>query len=243
MNKFRQSLLVLALSVPTLALAAVPVGGSGVGGANAPLTAQAELFMQLQHMQEEISALRGMVEEQQYQIRQLKQESLERYQMLEGRMGNASVDNSASASTATAPTDSSPAASAPATGGGDPEQEKLFYDAAFDLIKAREFDKAKQAFNGFLRKYPDGQYSANAQYWLGEVNLAQGDFNAAGKAFEQVIQKWPKHNKVPDAMYKMANVENRLGRTDQAKTLLKQVVAQYPSSSAAQLAQRDLRSM
>lgn len=261
MNKFRQSLLVLALSAPLAALAAVPVyegsgyttpsnmgaqtGGAGGSGAGAPLTAQAELFMQLQQMQEELSALRGLVEEQQYQIQQLKQENLERYQMLEGRLGAApAVDNSVAQNpNAGSNPDSSPAPSAPAAGGGDPEQEKLFYDAAFDLIKARDFDKAKQAFNGFLRKYPDGQYSANAQYWLGEVNLSQGDLENAGKAFAQVIQSWPKHNKVPDAMYKLATVENRLGRMDRAKTMLKQVVAQYPSSSAAQLAQRDLRNL
>ena len=50
----------------------------------------------------------------------------------------------------------------------DPAKEKLYYDAAFDLIKSKDFDKASQAFNAFLRKYPNSQYSGNAQYWLGE---------------------------------------------------------------------------
>jgi TolA-binding protein len=58
---------------------------------------------------------------------------------------------------------------------GDPAKEKLYYDAAFDLIKAKDFDKASQAFTAFLRKYPNSQYAGNAQYWLGEVNLAKGD--------------------------------------------------------------------
>ncbi|MCO6705058.1 tetratricopeptide repeat protein, partial [Streptomyces sp. CHB9.2] len=66
---------------------------------------------------------------------------------------------------------------------GDPAKEKLYYDAAFDLIKAKDFDKASQAFNAFLRKYPNSQYAGNAQYWLGEVNLAKGDLQAAGQAF------------------------------------------------------------
>jgi TolA-binding protein len=57
---------------------------------------------------------------------------------------------------------------------GDPAKEKLYYDAAFDLIKAKDFDKASQAFTAFLRKYPNSQYAGNAQYWLGEVNLAKG---------------------------------------------------------------------
>jgi TolA-binding protein len=74
---------------------------------------------------------------------------------------------------------------------GDPAKEKLYYDAAFDLIKAKDFDKASQAFAAFLRKYPNSQYAGNAQYWLGEVNLAKGDLQGAGQAFAKVSQLYP----------------------------------------------------
>ena len=46
-----------------------------------------------------------------------------------------------------APAGQQPAAAAP----GDPAKEKLYYEAAFDLIKAKDFDKASQAFEAFLR--------------------------------------------------------------------------------------------
>ena len=135
------------------------------------------------------------------------------------------------------------AAAAPAASSepGDPAKEKLYYDAAFDLIKAKDFDKASQAFTAFLRKYPNSQYAGNAQYWLGEVNLAKGDLQGAGQAFAKVSQLYPKHAKVPDSLYKLADVERRLGHTDKVKGILQQVVAQYPGTSAAQLAQRDLQ--
>jgi tol-pal system protein YbgF len=126
---------------------------------------------------------------------------------------------------------------------GDPAKEKLYYDAAFDLIKARDFAKASQAFNGFLRKYPNSQYAGNAQYWLGEVSLAQGDLPAAAQAFAQVSKAYPNHPKVPDSLYKLADVELRQGNTVQAKSTLQQVIAQFPGSSAAQLAQRDLKGL
>lgn len=122
-------------------------------------------------------------------------------------------------------------------------RKKLYYDAAFDLIKAKDFDKASQAFGAFLRKYPNSQYAGNAQYWLGEVNLAKGDLQGAGQAFAKVSQLYPKHAKVPDSLYKLADVERRLGHTDRVKGILQQVVAQYPGTSAAQLAQRDLQRM
>ncbi len=135
-----------------------------------------------------------------------------------------------------------PAAQA-SSGEADPAKEKLYYDASFDLIKAREFDKAQQAFTAFLRKYPNSQYAGNAQYWLGEVSLVQGDMQAAGKAFALVSHNYPKHNKVPDSLYKLADVERRLGNIEKARGILQQVVAEYPGSSAAQLAQQDLRKL
>ena len=253
----RLTLIALALSLPALATAAIPVtdrsaydqtyaaSGQGMngtatgGGAAAPLSAQGQLFMQLQQMQEEIATLRGMLEEQQYELSKLRQESLERYQTLDSRLVEGAGTPAPSSSTAAA-SQAQRSASQGSDEPADPEKEKLYYDASFDLIKERDFDKAQQAFTAFLRKYPNSQYAGNAQYWLGEVSLVQGDLQAAGKAFALVADNYPQHNKVPDSLYKLADVERRLGRADRARGILQQVVAQYPSSSAAQLAQKDL---
>src|SRR3990167_5888624 len=251
MHTCRRALTVLALCLPFAAWAEVPVvdnnadygsssyppsgyGTSGAyvgGGAEAPTSAQGMVFTQLQQMQQEIAQLRGMLEEQQNEIQRLKQEGLERYQDLDRRLSSGAAGAAAQAQ---APANNGPA---------DPEKEKLFYDAAFDLIKAKDFAKASQAFSAFVRKYPNSQYAGNAQYWLGEVNLAQGDLQAAGQAFAQVSQSYPQHAKVPDSLFKLADVEMRLGNADKAKGILQQVIAKYPGSSAAQLAQRDLQRM
>lgn len=266
MRKHSRLLTLLALAAPLSTWAQVPVmeGSSGyppsgygatgaayAGGAAttaAPASPQAELFLQLQQLQEEVARLRGTLEEQQYEIQRLKQESLERYQDLDSRLSSsAAAQAPAPLAPAAAPASAAQApgaapAPAPAANGapGDPAKEKLFYDAAFDLIKAKDFAKADQAFTAFLRKYPNSQYSGNAQYWLGEVKLAQGDLQGAGRAFAQVSQSYPQHQKVADSLYKLADVEQRLGNTAKAKGILQQVLAQYPGTSAAQLAQRDL---
>ncbi len=109
MPKHLRVLTFLALSLPLAAWAEVPVydgvaannggnvppsgyGTAGAGGAFAgggvttPTSVQGELFMQLQQMQDELARLRGTLEEQQNQIQQLKQESLERYQDLDRRI-------------------------------------------------------------------------------------------------------------------------------------------------------------
>ncbi|QHD02838.1 tol-pal system protein YbgF [Pseudomonas sp. S04] len=275
MRTCRRAVTVLALSLaPLLAWAAVPVvdndsgynnsgssyppagygtnGAYAGGGVSAPVSAQGELFNQLQQMQEQIARQQGVIEVLQNDVSRMKQESLERYQDLDRRIGSggapaAAPENSPAGgnSAAGAAAGAGAAAQAPAASSepGDPAKEKLYYDAAFDLIKAKDFDKASLAFAAFLRKYPNSQYAGNAQYWLGEVNLAKGDLQGAGQAFARVSQLYPKHNKVPDSLYKLADVERRLGHADKVKGILQQVVSQYPGTSAAQLAQRDLQRM
>ena len=279
MRTCRRAVTVLALSLAPLAVwAAVPVvednsgynnsgssyppagygtnGAYAGGGVSAPVSAQGQLFNQLQQMQDQISRQQGVIEELQNDVARMKQESLERYQDLDRRIGTgvapaATPENSPGGGDLNAPAAAAgasagaAAAQAPAAGSepADPAKEKLYYDAAFDLIKAKDFDKASQAFAAFLRKYPNSQYAGNAQYWLGEVNLAKGDLQGAGQAFAKVSQLYPKHPKVPDSLYKLADVERRLGHTDKVKGILQQVVAQYPGTSAAQLAQRDLQKM
>ena len=275
MRTCRRAVTVLALSLaPLAAWAAVPVvddnsgynnsgssyppagygtnGAYAGGGVSAPVSAQGELFNQLQQMQEQIARQQGVIEVLQNDVSRMKQESLERYQDLDRRIGSggapaAAPENSPAGgnSAVGAAAGAGAAAQAPAASSepGDPAKEKLYYDAAFDLIKAKDFDKASLAFAAFLRKYPNSQYAGNAQYWLGEVNLAKGDLQGAGQAFAKVSQLYPKHNKVPDSLYKLADVERRLGHADKVKGILQQVVSQYPGTSAAQLAQRDLQRM
>lgn len=268
MRDCRRILTLLTLALPFAVMAEVPVlesssmqqgssfppagygtAGASVGaGSQAPASAQGMLFNQLEQMQQEIAQLRGMVEEQQNEIQRLKQEGLERYQDLDQRIssgaaaGGAPAQNSATGAINASGTPTPPAAQQQASAEpGDPAKEKLYYDAAFDLIKAKDFDKASQAFSAFLNRYPNSQYAGNAQYWLGEVNLAKGDLQAAAQAFAKVSQAYPSHAKVPDSLFKLADVERRLGHNDKARGILQQVIAQYPGSSAAQLAQRDLQ--
>lgn len=249
----------LALA-PLAAVAQVPVmegssnnassasyGGSSVAQqAPAGLSSEGQLFQQMYQLQQEVTMLRGMLEEQSYKIKQMEQDQLDRYQDLDRRLSGltsapapAAGGSASDSDAATAPVQAPAASAAPA----DPEQEKLLYDASFDLVKARDFEKAALAFNAFLRRYPDSQYAGNAQYWLGEVYLVQSDLESAGKAFAQVISRYPNHRKESDAIYKLGDVERRLGHNDKARDLFQQVISKYPDSSAAQLASRELNTL
>ncbi|MCF5586122.1 tol-pal system protein YbgF, partial [Pseudomonas syringae] len=170
MRTCRRALTVLALALPLSALGAAPVvdnnsgsgsssyppagyGTSGAyagGGVTAPASAQGQLFMQLQQMQDEIARLRGVVEVQQNDIQRMKQEALERYQELDQRIAsgaaapatNNSQPSGGAIDASGAPSASAAQAPAAGTEPPDPAKEKLYYEAAFDLIKAKDFDKA-----------------------------------------------------------------------------------------------------
>ena len=110
MRTCRRAVTILTLSLmPLAAWAAVPVvddnsgynnsggsypstgyGASGAyagGGVSAPVSAQGELFNQLQQMQEQIARQQGVIEVLQNDVSRMKQESLERYQELDRRIG------------------------------------------------------------------------------------------------------------------------------------------------------------
>ncbi len=209
-------------------------------------------MQQMYQLQQEVSMLRGLLEEQEHRLKQMEQDQLERYQDLDRRLaagtpiagGNlAPSERSGQAATGDQPLDARAPVSANASNGAappDPEREKLLYDAAFDLVKTRDFPKAIQAFTAFLRRYPNSEYAGNAQYWLGEVHLAESQYNEAGRAFAQVISNYPGHRKEADAMYKLADVERRLGNSQKARQLYQEVLSKHPNSSAAQLARRDM---
>ena len=86
-------------------------GASGAyagGGVSAPVSAQGELFNQLQQMQEQIARQQGVIEVLQNDISRMKQESLERYQDLDRRIGTgvapaATPENSSSGGNLNAP--------------------------------------------------------------------------------------------------------------------------------------------
>jgi tol-pal system protein YbgF len=206
-----------------------------------------QLFYQLQLLQQEVQELRGLVEEQSYQLNRLARDQQEQYIDLDGRiagMVSSAPRTTSGSSSAGAGTGSAAAASAgtgtvvalPASGGSASEREA--YTRAFDLMKARQFDESAEAFNALVDQYPNGQYTPNAFYWLGELYLAQTQSEQARESFAQVLNLYPDHPKVPDSLYKMGVVYHRLGDNDEAISYFQRVTREYPNSSAAGLATR-----
>ena len=122
--------------------------------------------------------------------------------------------------------------SAPRPSALDPEARKA-YDAALAQVNAKQYSQALDAFAGFLLRYPDHPFAANATYWRGECYFAQGDYLRAAEQFEGVVARYPLGNKTPDALLKLGATQQKLGNAPKAKEYFDKLLREYPRSDAA----------
>lgn len=158
----------------------------------------------------------------------------------------------ANAAPATTPENTTPAAgtpaTTPATGGTatanvNPAQMRTAYQQAFDLLKQAKYEQAIQALQAFLVEYPSGEYSDNAQYWLGEAYYVMRQFDKALVEYQKVINNFPQSQKYTHAMLKIGYCYQELGRVDDAKKELQALVQQYPGETASRLAEERLKNI
>ncbi len=185
-----------------------------------------ELFYQVQLVQQEVMQLRGQLEDQSHEIRQLKQQSLERYVDLDRRLSEAGV---------VVNTPSRPGNSASRPAAQEVAGEGDAYRAAYSLVRSQKFKEAVNAFKQFLDDFPSGRYAANAHYWLGELYLVitPRDLESSRQSFVLLLEQYPGNSKEPDALYKLAKVYFQKGNADRAKDYLDRVIAEYGASTSS----------
>ncbi len=192
-----------------------------------------ELFYQLQVLQQEIQDLRGQVEEQTYLVNRLQRDQKEQYLDLDRRV-MAITEKQPAPGPVTSTPESITAGSSPTN-----LSERDAYTQAFEAMRARDFDASMVGFQRLIETYPNGQFTPNAYYWIGELHLVGNlEPELARQAFAQVVNLYPDHQKAPDALYKLGVVYDNLGDKQSALDYLQRVQQQHPNSPAAGLAQK-----
>ncbi len=194
-----------------------------------------QLFYQLQILQQEVQELRGIAEEQTYKLNRLARDQQEQYIDLDRRMAALRSNSPTPAVSGSTSKAGGFASTTTQVGGSGTERDA--YTAAFNLMKGRQFEESAMAFNQLIVDYPNGQYTPNAFYWLGELYLTNVETEKARQSFVQVVNLYPDHQKVPDALYKLGVVYHRLGDAQQSLRYLDRVRSEHPQSSAAGLAE------
>ncbi|MDG2624706.1 tol-pal system protein YbgF, partial [Vibrio parahaemolyticus] len=190
---------------------------------------QLQMQQQIDQMSQEISDLRGQLERNSYEMKQMLQRQRELFVELDRVRGEIK---------------STPAQEAqPVKTGGQytPNvDEQTAYQNAVDLIlKKRDYTGAIAAFQQFQKDYPDSTYSANSHYWLGQLYFAKKQDEDAVKSFAAVVS-YKDSNKRADALLKLGEIAERNNNAAQAKKYYQQVVDEYPGSASAKLASSKL---
>jgi tol-pal system protein YbgF len=205
----------------------------------------------------EVRDLRGQVEELSNAVQQQEARSKQIFVELEQRIrrleGGSSSFNGGGAmpplvglggtAGSGANVGASPVPSVGGASGGSPQfnaDEEASYLATFEMLKNGKYDEAITGFRQHLSRYPNGQYSDNAVYWMAEASFVKRDFRTARSGFEQVVVSHPDSPRAPDAMFKLALAQDELKQKAEARSTLQQLVSRYPDSNAARLAQQRL---
>lgn len=212
---------------------------SGVAQSDLPASAESDVYSQIHALQEEVTLLRGLLEEQSYELKQLKQLQLDNYMDLDRRLsgGGRPVTSAVDASD----TPSVTAVSKVAVSKSqlpDSASESDVYKTAYDLLNQKDFDGAVVAFKEHLDRFPSGDFASNSHYWLGKIAMLKKDYPQAKSWFTELIANFPGAAKVPDAQLDLGKVYFMTGDKAKAKSLLSEVAA--GNTDAARLAQKFL---
>jgi tol-pal system protein YbgF len=221
----------------------------------------ASLTVRLSAMEEELRALRGKIEENDFQTRQLK-ESFEKYQkdaefrfneLSKGGAGNAELPADAPRkaepkNAAKTVSEEKPVVGGPTSAGDGilrkPEEGKTadesnfatprdHYNYAFRLLNQTHYEESATAFESFTKKYPKDPLIGNAYYWLGETFYIRGNYVDAADNFRQGFETLPNGPKAADNLLKLAMSLNALNRNKEACVVLDQVTSKFAKNSTS----------
>jgi tol-pal system protein YbgF len=125
---------------------------------------------------------------------------------------------------------------APATAPSGVSAAQLFTDARRDQ-QTGNTQLAVQEYQQYLSYFPNTEYAASAQYYLGEIAFNQGDYRTAIQYFDAVLERYPQNPRTKDAGYMKGMALAKSGQRTQAVQELRALIQKYPGSEQARKAQ------
>ncbi len=124
----------------------------------------------------------------------------------------------------------------------DPDlNPKQLYDAAYLDLSRGDYDLALQEFREYLRIFPETEYADNAQYWIGEIYYARGNYERSFNEFNKVDSEHTQGDKVAASLLKMGYCLINLKDSSGARQYLNRVIERFPNSPEAGLARNRLQ--
>lgn len=99
--------------------------------------------------------------------------------------------------------------------GGEMNAEEL-YRSGYGYVLDGDYKLAEDVFSTFVDTYPDDPLIADARFWLGESQLAQGRFEDAADTFIVARSLHPDARKGTETLYKIGHIMAALGNREVA---------------------------
>lgn len=107
------------------------------------------------------------------------------------------------------------------------------YDLAYGYVLTGDYVLAEESFRNWLAAFPGDPLAADAQFWMAESHIQQGEYREAANAFLAVYKAAPDGAKGPDSLAKLGASLAALGEKEAACATLAEVHRRYPGASEA----------
>ena len=185
------------------------------------------LFLKVQELEGEISALRSELESQAYLIDKLLNENQNKVE----------IDNTADTQAQVAEN------SFRFEGINDGQSIDEVYEQAISQLNDKNFEDAKKSFVYLADNFTDDEKIPLSLFWLGEISLLESNLEQSETFFQLLAVNHPEHWRTPLAHKKIADILMMSGEPDAAKIKYQFIVQTYPNNAAASLSLQLLENM
>jgi len=185
------------------------------------------LFLKVQELEGEISALRSELESQAYLIDKLLNENQSKVE----------INNTADTQAQVAEN------SFRFKGINDGQSIDEVYEQAISQLNDKNFEDAKKSFVYLADNFTDDEKIPLSLFWLGEISLLESNLEQSETFFQLLAVNHPEHWRTPLAHKKIGDILMMSGEPGAAKMKYQFVVQTYPNNAASSLALQLLENM
>lgn len=120
--------------------------------------------------------------------------------------------------------------------------DTLYQNALRDFTTGK-YDMARQEFSDYTKNFPNDDLAGNAQFYLGEIDYAQGNYSEAVTQYDTVLTNYPKSFKLAASLLKKGMAEVELGKKTTGIRDLREVIRRFPGSPEEHTAQAKLHEL
>jgi tol-pal system protein YbgF len=104
------------------------------------------------------------------------------------------------------------------------------FDLAYGYVLRKDYPLAEQAFQDYLKRYPNDRMAGEAQFWLGESMFQRQSYQSAAEAFVTLTKNYGSSPKLPDALLRLGQSLAALQQKDLACSTFAEVGRKAPNA-------------